>query len=340
MAVVGGLLASAALKLAIEKLGSAMGDQILLLWSSQSDLQEMKMTLESVEALLNDAERQSITKESVRLWLKRLKRCSYAIADMLDEVDSWTKPATGTMVCMPILTRVTMANKMKNIRKELAKITNLHKDFRLTEGMDIAKKCGGMALAAQSFGYILKSMTSDEWESVGLHFEDVTLFTMHELVHEVARSIMVDEIFYSSTEGNSEGSNCRYALLTDCSKPLKMLTTTPTKIRALHFLHSDKTVLHGIAFSSARCLRVLDLSECFVQKLPDSIGQLKQLRILTLPESIGRMEGLMHLDLSWCSQLGELPISFGKLKKLAHLNLSNCSQVFRKLYLALPNFNT
>ncbi|KAG8089490.1 hypothetical protein GUJ93_ZPchr0011g26997 [Zizania palustris] len=182
---------------------------------------------------------------------------------------------------------------------------------------------------------------------------------MHELVHEVARSIMVDEIFYSSTEGNSEGSNCRYALLTDCSKPLKMLTTTPTKIRALHFLHSDKTVLHGIAFSSARCLRVLDLSECFVQKLPDSIGQLKQLRylkapdirdqtiptsitklsklnylnlcgsqrILTLPESIGRMEGLMHLDLSWCSQLGELPISFGKLKKLAHLNLSNCSQV-------------
>lgn len=33
-------------------------------------------------------------------------------------------------------------------------------------GRDIAKKCGGVALAAQSLGYILQSMASDEWESV------------------------------------------------------------------------------------------------------------------------------------------------------------------------------
>uniref|UniRef100_A0A0D9XQA9 Disease resistance N-terminal domain-containing protein n=1 Tax=Leersia perrieri TaxID=77586 RepID=A0A0D9XQA9_9ORYZ len=95
MAEVGGMLASAVLKLVTQKIGSAIGDQILLRWDFQSDLQEMKMTLESMEALLNDAERQSIDRESVRLWLNRLKHCSYDIADMLDEVDAWTNPAPG-----------------------------------------------------------------------------------------------------------------------------------------------------------------------------------------------------------------------------------------------------
>ncbi|XP_040384578.1 putative disease resistance protein RGA1 [Oryza brachyantha] len=683
MAEVGGLLASAVLKLAAQKMGSAIGGQILLHSNFHSDLREMKMTLESVEALLNDAERQSIDRESVRLWLQRLKHCSYDIADMLDEVEARTNPAAATpaekfcfllylfflIVCMPVIPKIIMANKMKMMRTKLVKITNLHKDFGLTEsvscnvqqvtdprasaskveeafivgrtkekqkvitilseastwqgttilpiygiggigkttlaklvfndtgfkdyfqawvyisqtfdlnkicnsiisqisghenmmtekqminrrleellagrkvlvvlddlwekggseldelklmlkagensdiivivttrdegiakkictvqpyklepltdnmcwkiikqksafndrddkrqlepiGRDIAKKCGGVALAAQSLGYILQSMTSDEWVSVrnsdiwskstskgrslphhnvlaslllsysnmlpylrlcfaycaifpkgykivqddliqqwialdliepsdifsvrqlsknyisqllgmsflqhskapstvGLHYEDVTLFTMHDLVHEVARSIMVDEVLYSRKEGNIAGTNCRYALLEDCSKPLELLTTTPNKIRALHFLDCAKIVPRGTAFSSATCLRVLDLSECYVHKLPDSIGQMKQLRylkapdikdqtitkcitklsklsylnlsrsqrVLVLPKSIGRMECLMHLDLSWCSQIGELPISFGKLKKLAHLNLSNCSEV-------------
>uniref|UniRef100_A0A0E0BGM8 Uncharacterized protein n=1 Tax=Oryza glumipatula TaxID=40148 RepID=A0A0E0BGM8_9ORYZ len=668
MAEVGGMLASAVLRLATQKMGSAIGDQILLQWDFQGDLQEMRMALESVEALLSDAERQSIDRESVRLWLKRLKHCSYDIADVLDEAEAITNPTAGKIVCMPIIPKITLANKMKVMRKKLVKITNQHKDFGLIEGAncnvqqvtdprasalkveealivgrtkekqkivtllseastwqdtmilpiygiggigkttlaklvfngtgfkdycqawvyvsqtfdlnkicnsiisqisghetmmtekqminrrleellagrkilivlddlwekggseldelklmlkadensniivivttrdesiakkictvqpyrlepltddmcwtiikqksafndrddkeqlepigrDIAKKCGGVALAAQSLVYMLQSMASDEWESVrnsdiwtqstskgrssphhnvlaslllsysnmlpylrlcfaycaifpkghqivqddlihqwialdliepsdifsarqlsknyisqllgmsflqhsktpstvGLYYEDVTLFTMHDLVHEVARSIMVDELLYSRKEGDIRGSS-RYALLTDCGKPLKFLTNRPTKIRALHFLDCAKIVLHGTAFSSARCLCVLDLSECYVHKLPDSICQLKQLRylkapdikgqmipkcitklsklsylnlcgsqrVMALPESIGRMECLIHLDLSWCSQLRELPISFGKLKKLAHLNLSNCSQV-------------
>jgi hypothetical protein len=33
-------------------------------------------------------------------------------------------------------------------------------------GRDIAKKCGGVALAAQSLGYMLQSVRSDEWASI------------------------------------------------------------------------------------------------------------------------------------------------------------------------------
>ncbi|KAF8765555.1 hypothetical protein HU200_008442 [Digitaria exilis] len=125
------------------------------------------------------------------------------------------------------------------------------------------------------------------------------------------------------------------------------------------FLDCQGTELHGPAFEAAESLRVLDLSECSIQKLPHSIGRLRQLRylnaprirdkmipecitklstlrylslrgscaILSLPESIGRMEGLVHLDLSGCLGIKELPGSFGNLTSLEHLDISYCKNV-------------
>ncbi|XP_044949619.1 putative disease resistance protein RGA3 [Hordeum vulgare subsp. vulgare] len=310
-------------------------------------------------------------------------------------------------------------------------------------GREIATKCGGVALAAQSLGYILYGMSSDEWESVrdsyiwnlstseghevlaslrlsymhmspglklcfsycaifpkghnilkyelihqwialrfteksgvfdpmqlcekyvmqllGMSFlqhsmtplsdtqldKDVTLFTMHDLVHDLARAILAHQI-------NTEGNKCRYALLRDCSKSLQL--SFPANIRALHFRDCGGQELYDGAFSSAKCLSVLDLSECFIKKLPDCIGQLKQLgflhapriqyemipnciaelsqlnylnlrgshKISALPESIGDMKALMHLDLSGCIGIRELPVSFAELKQLVHLDLSYC----------------
>ncbi|EEC82414.1 hypothetical protein OsI_26798 [Oryza sativa Indica Group] len=116
---------------------------------------------------------------------------------------------------------------------------------------------------------------------------------------------MVDEILDASKQGNTTRRRCRFALLNDCTKPLESFTHSPVKIRALRFLGSDKNVLHGASlsparylrslvcgktgfhndlFSSAKYLYVLDLSECLIQKLPDSIGHLKQLRYLNAPK--------------------------------------------------------
>ncbi|KAM0920477.1 hypothetical protein ACQ4PT_007494 [Festuca glaucescens] len=190
--------------------------------------------------------------------------------------------------------------------------------------------------------------------TIKLYDEDITLLTMHDLVHDLARLVMDDEILVAGKGGNTEGSWYHYALLDDCSKPLGFESS---KIRALRFMDCDKIELHHAAFSSAKSLRVLDLSECIIHKLPDSIGVLKQLRylnaprvqdaiipndiitlsklmylnlhgsskILALPESIGKIEGLAYLDLSGCSEIAKLPESFGRLKELVHLDLSNCS---------------
>ncbi|XP_047094554.1 putative disease resistance protein RGA1 [Lolium rigidum] len=241
-------------------------------------------------------------------------------------------------------------------------------------GKVIAMKCCGVALAANSLGHMMQSKKPSEWESVRdsniwnassstdltslqtikVYDEDMTLLTMHDLVHDLARLVIDDEIFIVGKGGNTKGVCNHYALLDDCSKPLGLESS---KIRALCFMDCDKIELHHAAFSSAKSLRVLDLSECIIHKLPDSIGVLKQLRylnaprvqdtvipndiiklskllylnlhgsskILALPESIGKIEGLAYLDLSGCSEIEKLPESFGRLKELVHLDLSNCS---------------
>jgi hypothetical protein len=90
MAAVGGMLASAVIKVVIGQIGSAIGGEIKLHKNMKKELQIMKLTLESVEAVLRDAERQSITEEAALLWLKRLKDAMYDISDMLDDFEADT----------------------------------------------------------------------------------------------------------------------------------------------------------------------------------------------------------------------------------------------------------
>jgi len=183
---------------------------------------------------------------------------------------------------------------------------------------------------------------------------DWALFTMHDLVHDLAISLLGNQILDQSKQGNTRGSSCQYALLTDFSKPLESFMTSPATLIALRFLDRCRTEPCGAVFAPAMSLRVLDLSKCFLWKLPDSIGQLKLLRylkvpgirdkmfpecitklsnliylnlhrssIVTLPDSIGELESLMYLDLSNCYNLNELPVTFRNLEKLVHLDLSN-----------------
>nr|XP_025881518.1 disease resistance protein TAO1-like [Oryza sativa Japonica Group] len=189
----------------------------------------------------------------------------------------------------------------------------------------------------------------------------VTL-TMHDPVHDMARSVIDDElIVLDDTKENKCGqSTYRYVFITNYDKPSKEFSMIlHGKIRALHLVGCSKTKLNDGAFSSAKCLRVLDLNHCSIQKLPDSIYQLKQLQYLhapqvrdgvipesismlsklnylnlrespkisKLPESIGKLEALTYLNLSGCSHLVEFPESFGELRNLEHLDLSGCSRL-------------
>jgi hypothetical protein len=92
-AAVAGLLASAFVRIAVAKLGSAITGQASLLWNFGKDLEEMKDHLETMAMV--DAERQSVKEELVRLWLKRLKDAAIDISDMLEEYQDSSDQASA-----------------------------------------------------------------------------------------------------------------------------------------------------------------------------------------------------------------------------------------------------
>ncbi|XP_047085461.1 putative disease resistance protein RGA4 [Lolium rigidum] len=398
------------------------GEKILIilddLWERDpSHLQELK-------AMLKQGQRSKV--------LVVVTTREKTIAQEIGTVDPFELPPLSEEMCWDII-------KVKSMFK-----TRQDKERLEPIGKEIAKKCGGVALAAQSLGHILKSKTYDVWDSIRsnhiwnlsvsketssthevlaslllsynfmpphlklcfaycaifpkgdnmisedlihqwialgfmepsstfstwqlgesyitkllemsflqhskindrhfIHRSDAKRFIMHDLVHDLARSVMVDEY-------NLEGPNCRYAWLTDCLKPLKSSTNSPAKIKALHI----DSVLNSDAFSPGKHVRVLDLRRTCWHDLMVSIGEFKQLRYLSfrcgnapinsrgigmllklnylrisssslrvLPESIGELKGLMHLDLSGCGRLKELPLSFVKIIELVYLDLGGC----------------
>ncbi|KAM0917320.1 hypothetical protein ACQ4PT_009597 [Festuca glaucescens] len=125
MAAVGGMLASAVIKLVIKQIGSTIGGEIKLHWNMKKDLEKMKMTLESVEAVLSDAETRSVTDNSALLWLKRLKDAMYDISDMIDDFEADTDLWAATM------NKIKMPRKMKKMQKRLQKIADDRNNYRV-----------------------------------------------------------------------------------------------------------------------------------------------------------------------------------------------------------------
>lgn len=94
--------------------------------------------------------------------------------------------------------------------------------------------------------------------------------------------------------------------------------------------HLSKKVVVDL-IPTLRRLRVLSLSSYRnIAMLPDSIGNLVQLRYLdlsntrieTLPDTTCNLSNLQTLNLSYCFHLIELPVHIGKLINLRHLNIS------------------
>ncbi|KAG2652067.1 hypothetical protein PVAP13_1NG331000 [Panicum virgatum] len=181
------------------------------------------------------------------------------------------------------------------------------------------------------------------------------LLRMHDLMHDLGRSVIGDELLLvdGEKEYNSSNHNYRYALVLNHEAQMAVCNDEPAKLRALHFSECPEIQLSLLSKS----LRILDLGKCPKGNLPASIGKLKQLRYLsapdmlhekvpehvtslpklihlnmsgsikisTLPDSVEKLRNLLHVDLSGCCNLCSLPESLGDLMNLSHLNLSNCS---------------
>ncbi|KAL5997114.1 hypothetical protein ACLOJK_008042 [Asimina triloba] len=78
-------MADALVSIAKEKISNAAREQLDLFAGAADQLESLKSTFESIQALVVDAESRHVAEEGVHLWLSRLRAVSYDIDDVLDE---------------------------------------------------------------------------------------------------------------------------------------------------------------------------------------------------------------------------------------------------------------
>ena len=69
----------------INSLGSLIRQEIGLLWGFKDELQKLRNTVSTIQAVLLDAEEQQDNKHGVKDWLEKLKDVMYDVDDLLDD---------------------------------------------------------------------------------------------------------------------------------------------------------------------------------------------------------------------------------------------------------------
>ncbi|XP_039044410.1 putative disease resistance protein RGA3 [Hibiscus syriacus] len=117
------------------ELSSHVMEQLGLWWNFKDDLDDLKSTFSDIKDVLLDAEKQSVTRESVKKWLAKLKDAMYDVDDMLDDVRtealrknlmSGNKFTKEVRVCFsrsnPFIYGLKMGRKIKAIKARFTSI--------------------------------------------------------------------------------------------------------------------------------------------------------------------------------------------------------------------------
>ncbi|KAF2319590.1 hypothetical protein GH714_017276 [Hevea brasiliensis] len=128
----------------IKKLGSGVLQQIGLWWGVNDELEKLKSTLTTIQAVLLDAEEKSALNNQVKLWLGKLKEVVYDADDLLDDfsTEALRRQVMGgnkvsKEVCLffspsnRIVYGYKVGHKIKAIRERLDAIAKGRQDYPL-----------------------------------------------------------------------------------------------------------------------------------------------------------------------------------------------------------------
>ncbi|KAJ8648581.1 hypothetical protein MRB53_001604 [Persea americana] len=201
----------------------------------------------------------------------------------------------------------------------------------------------GLILKWMAQGFIQpKKSTSEQMEDIGreyladlvsrslLNYKEIYGYTMHDLTHDLARSVLGTD-FWKIGDEKSHGNNAEKAryMSDDIKKSFNFDDFCRLKnLRALSLSCTEN--IPADLFIKLRHIRALRLYGRHFTELPESIGDLLQLRYLRLsetmierlPKSTTRLYNLQTLKLNACSKLVEVPESIGDLLQLRYLDLT------------------
>ncbi|XP_062016869.1 putative disease resistance protein At3g14460 [Rosa rugosa] len=176
-------------------------------------------------------------------------------------------------------------------------------------------------------------------------FDHQSVFTMHDLINDLAKFVSGDfcvrledsdsldiaskvskarHFSYMKTYGDGFE---KFEALYDAKHLRTFLPLSQRNPITAQFQMSDKILLDLLP--QLQCLRVLNLSGYNIRELPNSIGNLKQLKHLDmsftsiekLPEPVCTLYNLQALLLSYCRGLVQLPTNLERLINLRHLDI-------------------
>ncbi|KAK4485100.1 hypothetical protein RD792_007709 [Penstemon davidsonii] len=174
------------------------------------------------------------------------------------------------------------------------------------------------------------------------HFMGEVCFKMHDLVHDLAQSIMENKVIGTQVEINKRSvpnTKIRQVnLINHCvAFPTRILPNLDLKsalmsYSRLRFLNASWTKIDDLPSEVGKLkhLRCLNLSYSNIRSLPNAICSLWNLKILnlnnchslvSLPKDMKYMRNLRHLLLEDCTSLSEMPPSIGELDSLQTLSL-------------------
>ncbi|XP_075646709.1 disease resistance protein RGA2-like [Castanea sativa] len=209
-------------------------------------------------------------------------------------------------------------------------------------------------------GFVQSSNKNQQLEDVGdKYFKDLLWrsffeevenyeglrYKMHDLIHDLAKSIIGEECKLVSFDGKDINEKNRHvscpfsiglsfnktlSLLVKVVKPRTFLLTFNEFSGAL-----EESMLNTIILRF-KSLRALDLHALMITSIPNSIGKLIHLKYLdlsfnwvieTLPDSITTLLNLQVLKLNDCTSLKKLPKKFRELVSLKHLYNHGCDNL-------------
>ncbi|KAL9381294.1 hypothetical protein Peur_026951 [Populus x canadensis] len=138
---------SALVSTILGNLNTLVHEELGLVFGIQTEFEKLKRTFMMVQAVLKDAEEKQWKDEAIRIWLTDLKDAAYDADDVLDEfaIEAQRRRQRGglknrvrslfSLHQNPLVFRLKMAYKVKNVREKLDDIANEKNKFSLTEGV-------------------------------------------------------------------------------------------------------------------------------------------------------------------------------------------------------------
>ncbi|KAE8802386.1 Disease resistance protein RPM1 [Hordeum vulgare] len=203
---------------------------------------------------------------------------------------------------------------------------------RLWTAEGFIKERGESTLEEVAEGYLKELVDRNMLQLVERNsFGRMKKFRMHDLVRELAIDLCKKNCFGVSYEDQCGGSlemDGRRLVLHKLKKDIQQPFSNMHQLRTVITVGDRKSsfTLLPLLCNESRYMTVLELSGLPIEKIPDAIGDLFNLRHLSLrhskvkmlPKSVEKLSNLLTLDL-YRSDIHELPSGIVKLKKLRHL---------------------